>query len=46
MTGLPQRHISEMETGKRQIGKERAKKLAKPSTFRITAKAAKAYWKR
>ena len=29
MTGMPQRHISEMETGKRQIGKERAKKLAK-----------------
>jgi transcriptional regulator with XRE-family HTH domain len=28
MTGMPQRHISEMETGKRQIGKERAKKLA------------------
>ena len=28
VTGMPQRHISEMETGKRQIGKERAKKLA------------------
>jgi DNA-binding XRE family transcriptional regulator len=28
LTGMPQRHISEMETGKRQIGKERAKKLA------------------
>jgi len=28
MTGMPQRHISEMETGKRQIGKERARKLA------------------
>jgi len=31
MTGMLQRHISEMETGKRQIwqiGKERAKKLA------------------
>jgi ribosome-binding protein aMBF1 (putative translation factor) len=29
LTGMPQRHISEMETGKRQIGKERAKTLAK-----------------
>jgi len=29
LTGIPQRHISEMENGKRQIGKERAKKLAK-----------------
>ena len=29
MTGIPQRHISEMEHGKRPIGKERAKKLAK-----------------
>ena len=28
MTGIPQRHISEMEHGKRAIGKERAKKLA------------------
>jgi hypothetical protein len=29
MTGMPQRrHISEMETGKRQIGKERARRLA------------------
>jgi DNA-binding transcriptional regulator YiaG len=28
MTGIPQRHISEMEHGKRPIGKERAKKLA------------------
>jgi DNA-binding XRE family transcriptional regulator len=27
--GIPQRHISEMENGKRPIGKERAKKLAK-----------------
>lgn len=27
-TGIPQRHISEMESGKRQIGRERAKKLA------------------
>ncbi len=26
--GLPQRHISEMENGKRPIGKESAKKLA------------------
>lgn len=26
--GIPQRHISEMETGKRTIGKERARKLA------------------
>jgi transcriptional regulator with XRE-family HTH domain len=29
MTGIPQRHISEMENGKRGIGKERARKLAK-----------------
>ena len=29
MTGIPQRHISEMESGKRAAGKERAKKLAK-----------------
>lgn len=29
MTGIPRRHISEMETGKRPIGKESAKKLAK-----------------
>jgi DNA-binding XRE family transcriptional regulator len=28
-TGIPQRHISEMENGKRAIGKERAKVLAK-----------------
>ena len=28
MTGIPQRHISQMEHGKRTIGKERAKKLA------------------
>lgn len=28
LTGIPQRHISEMENGKRPIGKERAKKLA------------------
>jgi DNA-binding XRE family transcriptional regulator len=28
LTGIPQRHISEMEHGKRPIGKERAKKLA------------------
>jgi len=27
-TGIPRRHISEMESGKRTIGKERAKKLA------------------
>jgi transcriptional regulator with XRE-family HTH domain len=29
LTGIPQRHISAMEHGKRTIGKERAKKLAK-----------------
>lgn len=29
LTGIPQRHISEMENGKRTIGKENAKKLAK-----------------
>lgn len=29
MTGIHQRHISEMESGKRQIGRERAKRLAK-----------------
>ncbi len=28
-TGIPQRHISEMENGKRGIGKERARLLAK-----------------
>ena len=28
LTGIPQHHISEMENGKRSIGKERAKKLA------------------
>jgi DNA-binding XRE family transcriptional regulator len=27
-TGIPQRHISEMENGKRTIGKETARKLA------------------
>ena len=27
-TGIPQRHLSEMENGRRGIGKERAKKLA------------------
>lgn len=27
-TGIPQRHISEMERGKRVVGKDRAKKLA------------------
>ena len=27
ITGIPQRHISEMENGKRPIGKETAKKL-------------------
>jgi len=29
MAGIPQRHISEMETGKRPIGKEMAKRLGK-----------------
>ena len=29
LTGIPQRHISEMENGKRRIGKIRAKRLAK-----------------
>ena len=29
LTGIPQRHISEMENGKLTIGKERAKVLAK-----------------
>jgi DNA-binding XRE family transcriptional regulator len=29
LTGIPQRHISEMENGKRVIGKERARMLAK-----------------
>jgi len=28
LTGIPQRHISEMENGKRPIGKETSKKLA------------------
>jgi len=37
-TGIPQRHISEMETGKRSIGKKRAAILAKAlsvSDYRI-----------
>lgn len=29
LTGIPQRHISEMENGKRPIGKELAKRLGK-----------------
>lgn len=29
LSGIPQRHISEMENGKRGIGKERARKIAK-----------------
>jgi len=29
LTGIPQSHISEMENGKRPIGKKRAKILAK-----------------
>ncbi len=29
LTGIPQRHISEMENGKRAIGKERARRFAK-----------------
>jgi hypothetical protein len=29
MTGIPQRHISEMKNGKRVIGKEMAKRLGK-----------------
>ncbi|MDP3478153.1 MAG: helix-turn-helix domain-containing protein [Desulfoprunum sp.] len=29
LTGIPQRHISEMENGKRVIGKEMAKRLSK-----------------
>lgn len=29
MTGIPRRHISEMEHGKRTIGKETARKLGK-----------------
>jgi len=29
MIGIPQRHISEMESGKRPIGKEMAKRLGK-----------------
>jgi len=29
MSGIPQRHISEMENGKRPIGKEMAKRLGK-----------------
>ena len=32
MTGIPRRHISEMEHGKRTIGKETAKKLGKALT--------------
>lgn len=33
ITGIPQHHISEMENGKRPIGKETAKKLA--ATFKV-----------
>ncbi|MBI4775156.1 MAG: helix-turn-helix transcriptional regulator [Deltaproteobacteria bacterium] len=29
LTGIPQRHISEMENGKRSIGKARARTLGK-----------------
>ena len=29
LTGIPRRHISDMENGRRPIGKENAKKLAK-----------------
>jgi len=29
LTGIPQRHVSEMENGKRPIGKEMAKRLGK-----------------
>ncbi|MCD6585880.1 MAG: helix-turn-helix transcriptional regulator [Desulfobacteraceae bacterium] len=29
LTGIPQRHISEMENGKRSIGKETARRLGK-----------------
>jgi hypothetical protein len=29
ITGIPQRHISEMENGKRPIGKEMAKRMGK-----------------
>ena len=30
LAGIPQRHISEMETGKRPLGKENARKIAVP----------------
>jgi len=36
MTGIPQRHISEMENGKRGIGKERARKLAKAKALCVS----------
>ncbi|HAJ27430.1 MAG TPA: XRE family transcriptional regulator [Syntrophus sp. (in: bacteria)] len=29
LTGIPQRHVSEMENGKRPLGKEMAKRLGK-----------------
>ncbi|WP_429884710.1 helix-turn-helix domain-containing protein [Geoalkalibacter halelectricus] len=29
LTGIPQHHLSEMENGKRGVGKDRARKLAK-----------------
>ena len=37
LTGIPQSHISEMENGKRTIGKERAKRLGKALniTYRV-----------
>jgi transcriptional regulator with XRE-family HTH domain len=33
LTGIPQRHISEMENGRRPIGNETAKRLAKVLHF-------------
>lgn len=42
LTGMPQRHVSEMESGKRPIGKERARKLAEAlrvSDYRIFLEA-------
>ncbi|NVM22378.1 MAG: helix-turn-helix transcriptional regulator [Desulfobacterales bacterium] len=33
LAGIPQRHVSEMENGKRTIGKEREKILAKASNM-------------
>ena len=47
-TGIPQRHISEMESGKRTIGKERARKLAEAlqvADYRVFLRGERAFRK-